>query len=203
MISYKFQHLPKKRKIQFRYSCKDDIALLTETTAIFPYGVDHGKNKDAWEMVKEAFDSYVGQSMGKDKVVPPTKDDLASRVKTLIDYKRKELESLRKSGCDEDYADKEQLLTELIEMIDNLEVTRKEKKAKEIKLDTEGEKIREAAILNLNCSPPSTPTPSSAKSVNQRKSNLHMQMLELDRQSLKLKSQQHEEDIKIQKKNWR
>ncbi|KAJ3251058.1 hypothetical protein HK103_002909, partial [Boothiomyces macroporosus] len=160
-------------------------------------------------MVKEAYDSYVEQSRGKDKVIPPTKVDLARRVKTLIDYKRKEeLESLRKSGCDEDYADKEQLLTELIEMIDNLEVTRKEKKAKEIKLDIEGGKIREAAILNLNCSPPSTPTPSSAKSVNQRKSNLHMQMLELDRQSLKLQSQQHEEDIKIRKeelevRGWR
>ncbi|KAH9111634.1 hypothetical protein LEN26_002248 [Aphanomyces euteiches] len=96
----------KRRKVMFRFAAKDDIALLREVIAKFPFGAEHGY------------------------------------------WRKQELESLRKSGCNEDYEEKEQLLCDLAELIDNLEPSQNSEKAARMeRLENDGEKIRNAAVM--------------------------------------------------------
>ncbi|KAG9415987.1 hypothetical protein AC1031_000380 [Aphanomyces cochlioides] len=131
----------KKRKVMFRVAAKDDIALLREVIAKFPFGAEH---------VREAFVHYLRPSHADAQAIAPSREILVKRTTSLLGYWRKqELESLRKSGCNDDYEEKEQLLCDLAELIDNLEPSQNSEKAARMeRLENEGEKIRNAAIMS-------------------------------------------------------
>ncbi|CAK4644857.1 hypothetical protein LEN26_009664 [Aphanomyces euteiches] len=125
-----FEPQQTKHKTTFRFSAKDDVALLKEVIAKFPYGASHGK-KNA-------------------ESITPSKEVLMRRTALLLGYwRRQELDSLRKSGCDEEYTEKEQLLTDLIEMIENEQKEAENESSKAAQAEIDGETLRDAALNGL------------------------------------------------------
>lgn len=64
-------------------------------------------------------------------------------------FKRDEMDSLRKSGTDEEFDEREQLLTELVELVAGAAARSEEKKEKKAKLVAQGSQLRDAAMLTL------------------------------------------------------
>jgi hypothetical protein len=114
------------RKEQFRFSAKDDIALLKETISLFPHGEPHGLMGKAWETICVNFKRHCHQ-VGK-KAEAPTSAGLKRRIGELLkQWAKEEIQSLRKSGTDEDFEEKEMLLTDLSEMMENIDQKRAQK----------------------------------------------------------------------------
>ena len=114
------------RKEQFRFSAKDDIALLKEVISLFPYGEPHGMMGKAWETIYANFKKHCHQ-VGK-KTEAPTSAGLKRRIGELLkQWSKEEVHSLRKSGTDEDFEEKEMLLTDLTELMENIDQKRAQK----------------------------------------------------------------------------
>ena len=101
---------------------------MTEVENIFPYGAPHKREEAAWYEVSRNFYQTLEPNRLSNK---PNKDTIKRRVNDLLaKWRKEELESLRKSGTDEDYEEKEQILTDLTERIDNLQMEKEEDKEK-------------------------------------------------------------------------
>ena len=137
--------LRKTRKRQFRFSAADDEALLTQVIATFPYKLAHGQKAIGWKRVAAALLS-IGLNVDHRRC--------QERTGVLIDnFRKSESKSRQMSGIDEDFTEIDRLLTELIEMIDDLDSKNaeiSEKKATKLKEDEEAaELIRNAALEEL------------------------------------------------------
>jgi hypothetical protein len=49
----------RKRKCQFRFSNRDDIALVREIASISPFTAPHGKKESAWQVVTKNFNNLI------------------------------------------------------------------------------------------------------------------------------------------------
>eukprot|EP00033_Pygsuia_biforma_P005707 GCRY01006309.1.p2 GENE.GCRY01006309.1~~GCRY01006309.1.p2 ORF type:complete len:136 (+),score=18.51 GCRY01006309.1:415-822(+) len=79
--------------------------------ALNPFEELHGKRMEAWEKVAQNSGVFIGG--------PSTKN----RIENLIRARRKdEMQNLKKSGTEEQYAEREMLLDEVIEMIKETKV---------------------------------------------------------------------------------
>jgi hypothetical protein len=136
------QHAQKtRRKKQFRFSEEYDKALLTQVITVFPFSLAHGKKTDGWKKIAT---SLRASGMDLDHRRCQERTDLL-----LSSFRKSENESRRKSGVDENYTELDILLTDLVEMLDDLEANN-EKKARQMKQDEEAaERIRDAALQDL------------------------------------------------------
>ncbi|KAG9408113.1 hypothetical protein AC1031_021350 [Aphanomyces cochlioides] len=130
----------KKRKSAYRFKAASDIDLLKEVMLIQPFAAAYGQTKSRWEEISDNF-VLTGQGCRK------RFDDL------IAAFKEQSTASLRASGTDEEYLQRDQLLQDLSDMIDVILLEKKtEKELKDDKVDkreTDGHAIRDAAMYAL------------------------------------------------------
>jgi hypothetical protein len=139
----------KKRKTQFRFWPARDIALLKETISINPWGPSFKKQEDGWNAVTT-------------KMVESEKWDvkvttIRNRVNLLLTtYQSKNTESLKKSGTDEEYDERDALMDELMalkEAVQESVLESKQERVKrakrEVQLIEDAERIKEAAMRGI------------------------------------------------------
>jgi len=113
------------KKKHFRFSPEVDMDLLRQTVAANPYYSEHGDTMECWQSVAGPLNLKYGINISGRAC--------RDRVKKLHEeWSKKNKESLKATGVDENYDEKWQLLTEIDELIG----TAKEKKsAKTAKLN--------------------------------------------------------------------
>ncbi len=123
-----------------------DVALLKEVQRATPFALPHGQVTAAWEDVAAG----VRRAAGIDV------DGRRCRLRysnLLQTFRRGEADNLRKSGTEEEYSERQQLLQDLNEQEDaateaaSLEKTSQQ--AKKAKDDTDGARLRENAVKRL------------------------------------------------------
>jgi hypothetical protein len=116
----------KKRKKQFRFSTTNDLTLITQVVATFPYGLIHGKKIEGWKKVASALLS-LGMEVDHRRC--------RERADVLIEnFRKKETINQQLSGIDEEYTEMDRLLMDLIEMIDELESRNMEISEKKVRI---------------------------------------------------------------------
>ncbi|XP_061169194.1 uncharacterized protein LOC133178519 [Saccostrea echinata] len=121
------------RKKQFRFSEQDDIKLLREVISRNPF-----KDRAKWAEISS--------------VLPLNIDARRVRERTvLLIEQRKKFNScsLKKSGVDETYGEKEILLDEIIELANEEEEKKRKDKSKAVKEETLCKDLRKRALENL------------------------------------------------------
>ncbi|KAJ3028475.1 UNVERIFIED_CONTAM: hypothetical protein HDU68_001622 [Siphonaria sp. JEL0065] len=135
-----------KRKQAYRFNAATDIALLKEIEHIQPYDAPHGQKAERWVEVSSRFNQAC--DFGGNKTATPK--NCQNRFEELIKrFKQDEMDSLRASGTEEEFNEREQLLTDIIELMQEAIDSKADKKRKRDVDDdireTNGSKIREAA----------------------------------------------------------
>ncbi|KAJ3009487.1 UNVERIFIED_CONTAM: hypothetical protein HDU68_002645 [Siphonaria sp. JEL0065] len=127
-----------------------DIALLKEVEQIQPYSAPHGKTAERWEQVTARFNNACAFSDNKEA---STKNCQARFTDLVKKFKQEEMESLRASGTEEEYSEREQLLTDLVDLMKEAEDAKSDKKRKKAADDdlreVNGAKIRDVATKRL------------------------------------------------------
>ncbi len=122
-----------------------DIALLKEVAAINPYGKE--KNAKEWDSIVD----NVNSTLKNGKTV--THRGCKDRMKTLLKAHRKaEMQSLKASGTEEEFTERDALLTEVNELCTEaakVKEGKKEAQEDEKKKEEQGKDIREAAMQSL------------------------------------------------------
>lgn len=121
----------------FKFSMKDDIDLLKELSAINPFS---GDRSNKWAEIAENFMiSHKGISLDRRRC--------RERTTLLISYfKADDRKKLYRSGTEEEYGEKEQLLQDVLDLSEQVKVTKKEQGKEE---SEKGKVIRKRAIENL------------------------------------------------------
>ncbi|XP_062571682.1 trichohyalin-like [Saccostrea cucullata] len=121
------------RKKQFRFSEQDDIKLLREVISRNPF-----KERGKWADIS----SVISRNIDARRV--------RERTLLLIDQRKKfNSSSLKKSGVDETYGEKEMLLDEIIELANDEEEKKREDKSKAVKEESMCKSLRKRALENL------------------------------------------------------
>lgn len=121
------------------------MLLLRQVNADRPFEAGYGKVDDAW--------SNVGRALRNAGVSAQTRT-IHERFKLLLrKFRHDEMASLRKSGTDEEYGEREQLLTEISQLLENQQAESKEKKARGSSDAEAAKKLRDAAMLSLREKP--------------------------------------------------
>ncbi|KAJ3201416.1 hypothetical protein HDU67_001360, partial [Dinochytrium kinnereticum] len=130
----------------FRFTPALDIVLLKEVTAIEPWASGHGKVSARWAEIASLFwEGYIAlQSDATENIPPsniaPTGPAVQRRFNILLDtFQRNEMESLRASGVEEEHTERDQLLGDIFQMMEEFDSVKKEKTAKEKKKADEKE----------------------------------------------------------------
>ncbi|XP_076082240.1 uncharacterized protein LOC143052943 [Mytilus galloprovincialis] len=126
------------RKKQVRFQTKDDLVLLREVLAKNPF-----QNKSAWNEIASA--------------VADTRSNLqvdARRVRErthllIYQHKKSNADSLKSSGIDEEYGEKETLLDEILSLVEDEEKQKEKQKEKKETEENRGKEIRKRAMENL------------------------------------------------------
>ncbi|KAI8816534.1 uncharacterized protein EV422DRAFT_571708 [Fimicolochytrium jonesii] len=124
-----------------------DIVLLKEVINIYPYGVPRNVRAGAWQQGAKNANEGCREVIFDERRA-------RDRTKHLVEtMRRAEQESLRTSGKEEEYDEREQLLTDLIEMIDEGEVLKTTDKDKRDREEAQGKLLRAQALEALgSCS---------------------------------------------------
>ncbi|RHZ07056.1 hypothetical protein DYB31_011669 [Aphanomyces astaci] len=132
-----------RRKTAFRFKGCTDVELLKEVIYVRPYEAPHGEVRKRWTEVTEHLQRLYGDGI----TVNATRkrfDDL------MTAFNANTMAALRAFGTDEEYDEREQLLQDIHDLVDAASIqkqTDKEEKAKQNeRRETNGEKIRDAAI---------------------------------------------------------
>ncbi|XP_061196548.1 uncharacterized protein LOC133204818 [Saccostrea echinata] len=180
------------RKKMFRFSVKHDIDLLICVTAVNPYAGD-AANK--WSEIAESFmEIYDGVAIDGRRC--------RERTSLLLSYfKSEDREKLYRSGCDEDYSKKEQLLQEVLELSESQHQQKKEKQ----KENEKGMLIRKKAMENMTASTASLTTdPREDDELpvlkRKRSSNSATSMIEFLQKKTDSENQLSKEKIELEKK---
>ncbi|KAI8817014.1 uncharacterized protein EV422DRAFT_622898 [Fimicolochytrium jonesii] len=121
-----------------------DIALLKEAIAIFPYGKPRAAKAEAWMQMACNANTAVGADIFDERRA-------RERCKTLVEaHRADDLLSLRASGTNEEYSEREQLLTDLTEMIDTGDLTRAADAERRAREEAQGEQLRLEALEGLS-----------------------------------------------------
>ncbi|ETN04913.1 hypothetical protein F441_14172 [Phytophthora nicotianae CJ01A1] len=117
-------HLKPTRKKAFRFLPSSDVLLLKEVTAHTPWAAAHGETNTAWTTVANELKNAISASTADDKAC-------RRRFTALLDtFRREEMKSLRVSGTAEEYREREQLLTDCLELEKANKKKRKQRDAK-------------------------------------------------------------------------
>ncbi|RHY13658.1 hypothetical protein DYB32_010908 [Aphanomyces invadans] len=148
-----------KRMAAFRFKSASDVDLLKEVIHIQPYDAPYGAVKSRWDEVAANMCMMYGDGL--------TSVSCRKRFDDLLDaFKRNTISSLRASGTEEEYNEREQLLQDIVDLvgaehvIESLMVTntqidqshsrkrmlKEEKQAKVEKRECDGERLRDAAM---------------------------------------------------------
>nr|XP_034328745.1 uncharacterized protein LOC117690037 [Crassostrea gigas] len=121
------------RKKQFRFSEQDDIKMLREVISRNPF-----KDRGKWLEISLALPMSVDARRVRERTV------------LLMEQRRKaNSSSLKKSGVDEVYGEKEILLDEILDLANDEEEKKKDDKSKAIKEEVLCKDIRKRALDNL------------------------------------------------------
>ncbi|KAK3103495.1 hypothetical protein FSP39_019617 [Pinctada imbricata] len=121
------------RKKQVRFGEGNDLQLLREVIAKNPF-----KDRSKWTEIAET--------------LPIDCDARRVRERTLLlvnQHKGKNAESKKKSGIDEAYGEKDQLLDEVLEISEEEEISKKAEKEKAREFEQAGKNIRKRAMETL------------------------------------------------------
>ncbi|VDI26134.1 Hypothetical predicted protein [Mytilus galloprovincialis] len=126
------------RKKQVRFQTKDDLVLLREVLAKNPF-----QNKSAWNEIASAVaDTRSNLQVDARRV--------RERTHLLIDqHKKSNADSLKSSGIDEEYGEKETLLDEILSLVEDEEKQKEKQKEKKETEENRGKDIRKRAMENL------------------------------------------------------
>ncbi|KAJ3112906.1 hypothetical protein HK098_007903, partial [Nowakowskiella sp. JEL0407] len=95
-----------------------------------PFKVDHGRKKKKWEKDTMNFNLAIDRKIDLVKYT-----SCQCRFEKLEDtFRKQEIESLRASGTEEEYDECKRLLTDLLAMVDEHNMEKQQKTAKEAKL---------------------------------------------------------------------
>ncbi|KAJ1562580.1 hypothetical protein HK096_007531 [Nowakowskiella sp. JEL0078] len=140
----------KPKKKAYRFNIAADIALLKEIANIQPFFAAHGQTLKAWTSVAVNLCS----SLNLEAETITTVNARARFESIYTTFKKDEMESLRASGTEEEFNEREQLMTDIHSLIEESEFIRlnvKEKKrSDEDKREVNGEILRNAALQRLS-----------------------------------------------------
>ncbi|ETV89871.1 hypothetical protein H310_15291 [Aphanomyces invadans] len=135
-----------KRKTAYRFTTQVDIDLLKEVMAVRPHDAPYGQTLARWEEVVE----HMREMRGPDLTTAGCRkrlDDL------MAAFKKDTVKSLRATGTEEEYNEREQLIQDLSDMMDTAyktKTTLKEEKNKKIDIrEREGLMLRETALMTM------------------------------------------------------
>jgi hypothetical protein len=169
----------KTRKEPFRYKPEEDLVLLKEACYRLPWKADHGATSKLWYEISMVLKDNLSEER---KLIAPNAISCQARVNKLIQtFKENERESLKKSGVDEEFGEREKLLLDIVEQLDEFEAeksqVKKEAAKKELVAEKEGELIKKAALCALTpnskrprskSGTPHADTPASKKKLNEQ-----------------------------------
>ncbi|KAJ3096003.1 hypothetical protein HDU96_000923 [Phlyctochytrium bullatum] len=136
----------------FRFTPRTDIALLKIAIHVQPWTAGHGKKASVWASMTEQFQEAMRADFPLvDKV---TTTAVQRRFDNLVTcFKQEEMESLKASGTEEEYDERAQLLTEIVDLMREHEEGKKERTEKEkaevMKKEQMGETIMRAAVTGM------------------------------------------------------
>ncbi|XP_041349844.1 uncharacterized protein LOC121369072 isoform X2 [Gigantopelta aegis] len=121
------QRMPPKTQ---RYRPNMDIILLREYMTVQPYKCGTLKSKqDAWEKIVAVVNQFINAGYPCHQVCV-TERASRDRVKTLIEtFKKGEMNSLKASGTDEEYSERDALLAHVCSILEDEEVNKPDTKA--------------------------------------------------------------------------
>ncbi|ETV92663.1 hypothetical protein H310_13106 [Aphanomyces invadans] len=135
-----------KRKTAYRFTTQVDIDLLKEVMAVCPHEAPYGQILARWEEVVE----HIREMHGPDLITAGCRKSLDD---LMAAFKKDTVKSLRATGTEEEYNEREQLIQDLSDMMDSAYKTKKalkEEKSKKIdKREKEGLMLREAALMTM------------------------------------------------------
>ncbi|KAE9263684.1 hypothetical protein PR003_g33069 [Phytophthora rubi] len=108
---------PKKRKTQVRFDDADDDALLKEILAVNPFQVERGSKTAAWATVAAALVLDVDARRCRER-----------STLLLTEFKAKMAKSAAASGIEEEHTERDDLLANVLELSEDAEALRDEKK---------------------------------------------------------------------------
>ena len=100
----------RKRAAAFGFNPNHDIHLLKEVMQHAPFAAPHGKTREAWEEVANSLTPLLARKINHAAV----KQQFDHLVKT---FHNEEMESLRASGTEEEYDERERLLTDIVDLV--------------------------------------------------------------------------------------
>ncbi|XP_013383278.1 vicilin-like seed storage protein At2g18540 [Lingula anatina] len=130
----------KNKKIRFTPAL--DILLLQEVLVVNPF-----EESPRWAEVSTSFNAVLKERRG-DEMTLTTARTVRERTAHLIQkFKKDEMESARKSGTNEEYGQREQLLTDLVALLNETQQKTKANKVDAEKAEKEeGMAVRQAAL---------------------------------------------------------
>ena len=136
-----------------RFTPNFDIAPFKEVVAQNPFTQKNSKPK--WIQIVAKINALLLETRND---IVFTERGCKDRLKILLNaFKKETLASLKASGTEEEYTERDQLLTEVIELIEEKENTLKEMERKEQEKEEQGVDIRRISLVKLskkrgNCS---------------------------------------------------
>ncbi|ETW01384.1 hypothetical protein H310_06933 [Aphanomyces invadans] len=135
-----------KRKAAYRFSIPVDIDMLKEVMFACPHDAPYGQTSSRWQEVGEHMRALLGPELSAGGCRKRHDDLMAA-------FKKETVKSMRASGTEEEYLEREQLLQDLSDMIESANDKRKsiqeEKDKKADRRESDGHLIREAALAGL------------------------------------------------------
>ncbi|ETV93110.1 hypothetical protein H310_12894 [Aphanomyces invadans] len=135
-----------KRKTAYRFTTQVDIDLLKEAMFVCPHDAPYGQASARWEEIAE----HMRQLHGPDLTTAGCRKRLDDLIAA---FKKDTVKSLRASGTEEEYNERDQLLQDLADMMENAVRAKKalkdEKIKKQDKRESDGHRVREAALVTL------------------------------------------------------
>ncbi|ETV99807.1 hypothetical protein H310_07849 [Aphanomyces invadans] len=136
-----------KKKPAHRFTLQQDVDLIKEVISVSPHDAPYGQLSTRW--------AEVGQNMQAIYASNLTASGCQKRCdELLVAFHKDNIASLRASGTEENYNEREQLLQDLSDMIDSIadkkRTFKEEKGKKEDKRETDGHMIREATMVAMS-----------------------------------------------------
>ena len=129
-----------------RFSPKFDVALLKEIVAKNPFSQKN--SKVLWAQIVVKMNVLLSQTR-KDTAF--TERGCRDRLKILVNaFKKETLTSLKASGTEEEYSERDLLLTEVVELMEEKENIVKETEKKEQEKENQGVDIRRVSMQKLS-----------------------------------------------------
>jgi len=133
-------------KISARFSPKYDISLLKEVVARNPFGLKN--SKETWLQIVENVNALLSETTNNAKF---TERGCRDRVKLLVNaFKKETMASLKASGTDEEYSERLQLLTEVVELMEEKESIAREAEKSEHEKEKQGSDVRRVSMQKLS-----------------------------------------------------